>query len=169
MKRVSITGSLLATITAFAGLCVAGGTVPPRSKCDPSLSNGTIFDFQIQNAYKNASLDLESLRGKLTLIVNVATYWGRVTQYHGLNALKSTHGAEGFEVLAVPCNQFYFVRASFSAILTIVQIIVKINCLDSIFRTICLTYGAFICVLVLRDMTVVYKNVHTQSFTKRTL
>ena len=27
-------------------------------------------------------------------------------QYHGLNALQTNHGATGFQVLGVPCNQF---------------------------------------------------------------
>lgn len=83
--------------------------VLPRQKCDPLLSNHTMFDYSLDNIYQNASLDLSQLRGKLTLVVNVATYWGYVTQYHGLNALKSTHGAEGFEVVGVPCNQFHMV------------------------------------------------------------
>jgi len=30
-----------------------------------------------------------------------------VTQFHGLNALQSRHGADGLQVLGVPCNQFY--------------------------------------------------------------
>lgn len=28
-------------------------------------------------------------------------------QYHGLNALQAQHGSQGFQVLGVPCNQFY--------------------------------------------------------------
>lgn len=52
----------------------ADGDVPPRQKCDPSLSNQTIFDFSLPNVYQNGSLDLSMLRGKLTLIVNVATF-----------------------------------------------------------------------------------------------
>lgn len=87
----------------------ADGDVPPRQKCDPSLSNHTIFDFSLPNVHQNGTLDLSSLRGKVTLIVNVATYWGYVVQYHGLNALKSQHGAEGLEVIGVPCSQFYLV------------------------------------------------------------
>ena len=30
-------------------------------------------------------------------------------QYHGLNTLQTQHGADGFQVLGVPCNQFHYV------------------------------------------------------------
>lgn len=74
MRREGAVSAILSLTAAFVGVREIDGGIPPRSTCDPSLSNGTIFDFSINNVYGNASIDIASLRGKVTLIVNVATY-----------------------------------------------------------------------------------------------
>ncbi|MBB5714731.1 glutathione peroxidase [Sphingomonas aerophila] len=49
---------------------------------------------------------LDTWRGKVLLIVNTASRCGFTPQYEGLEALHREFGAQGFEVLAFPCNQF---------------------------------------------------------------
>lgn len=49
---------------------------------------------------------MESLRGKVTLVVNVASRCGLTPQYEGLQALQTALGGANFSVLGVPCNQF---------------------------------------------------------------
>ncbi|GEP05432.1 glutathione peroxidase [Methylobacterium oxalidis] len=49
---------------------------------------------------------LERYRGKVVLIVNTASRCGFTPQYEGLEALWRRHRADGFAVLAFPCNQF---------------------------------------------------------------
>ena len=50
-------------------------------------------------------MTLERYRGKLMLVVNVASQCGFTPQYRGLEALYRTH-QEHVVVLAFPCNQF---------------------------------------------------------------
>ena len=44
--------------------------------------------------------------GKVLLIVNTASKCGFTLQYTGLESLQKTYSANGFSVLAFPCNQF---------------------------------------------------------------
>ncbi|MEP9402805.1 glutathione peroxidase [Sphingomonas sp. VNH70] len=49
---------------------------------------------------------LEAWRGRLLLIVNVASKCGFTPQYAGLEALHRRYGPAGLAVLGFPCNQF---------------------------------------------------------------
>ena len=49
---------------------------------------------------------LGDYKGKVLLIVNVASQCGLTPQYAGLQQLHETYAASGFEVLGFPCNQF---------------------------------------------------------------
>ncbi len=58
-----------------------------------------------------ASLDgtpdaLAEQKGKVTLMVNVASKCGLTPQYEGLERLQKQYGDQGFTVLGLPCNQF---------------------------------------------------------------
>jgi glutathione peroxidase len=44
--------------------------------------------------------------GKVTLLVNVASFCGLTPQYEGLEALHEKYGPQGFSVIGIPCNQF---------------------------------------------------------------
>lgn len=67
----------------------------------------SIYDFEV----KTIQGSLQSLRdyqGKVLLIVNTASKCGFTPQYEGLEKLYRKYRAQGFEVLAFPCNQFGF-------------------------------------------------------------
>ena len=49
---------------------------------------------------------LDEYRGKVLLVVNVASKCGFAGQYAGLEALHKRHAAAGLAVLGFPCNQF---------------------------------------------------------------
>ena len=49
---------------------------------------------------------LAEWRGNVLLIVNTASKCGFTPQYAGLEQLQRRYGAQGFSVLAFPCNQF---------------------------------------------------------------
>jgi glutathione peroxidase len=49
---------------------------------------------------------LAPLKGRVLLIVNVASECGYTPQYEGLQAIYQKYEAKGFTVLGFPCNQF---------------------------------------------------------------
>ncbi len=52
------------------------------------------------------STTLAEYRGKVVMIVNVASKCGLTPQYEQLEELQRTYGPRGFTVLGFPCNQF---------------------------------------------------------------
>ncbi len=50
--------------------------------------------------------NLEKYQGKVTLLVNVASFCGKTPQYRGLEALHERYQARGFSVLGFPSNDF---------------------------------------------------------------
>jgi glutathione peroxidase len=65
----------------------------------------TVHDFQVK-AIDGADVPLASYRGKVLLIVNVASQCGFTPQYAGLEMLHERFGDQGLAVLGFPCNQF---------------------------------------------------------------
>ena len=51
-------------------------------------------------------VDLAKYKGKVVLIVNVASECGYTPQYKGLQALHTKFGKDGLAVLGFPCNDF---------------------------------------------------------------
>jgi glutathione peroxidase len=64
-----------------------------------------IYDFTVKDN-KGESIPLTNYQNKVLLIVNTASACGFTPQYAGLEDLYKQHKAQGFEVLAFPCNQF---------------------------------------------------------------
>jgi glutathione peroxidase len=65
----------------------------------------TIFDVDI-DALAGGSAELDRYRGRVVLVVNVASRCGMTPQYAGLQSLYDTYADRGLVVLGVPCNQF---------------------------------------------------------------
>ena len=65
----------------------------------------TAFDFEAL-ALDGTSCALEQWRGKVLLIVNVASKCGFTPQYAGLEALWREYADQGLVVLGFPCDQF---------------------------------------------------------------
>ena len=65
----------------------------------------TIYDVEVKDInLKTINMDL--YRGKILLIVNVASACGFTPQYKGLQEIYDKYKDKGFEILAFPCNQF---------------------------------------------------------------
>jgi glutathione peroxidase len=65
----------------------------------------SVHDFKAK-AIDGTERSLAQYRGKVLLIVNVASECGFTPQYAGLEALYRKYHDRGFEVLGFPCNQF---------------------------------------------------------------
>ncbi len=65
----------------------------------------SIYDFKVKTI-EGKETTLEIYKGKVMLIVNVASKCGYTPQYEGLEALYKKYKERGLIVLGFPCNQF---------------------------------------------------------------
>jgi glutathione peroxidase len=64
-----------------------------------------IFNFSVKDI-NGSDIKLSDYKGKVLLIVNVASRCGNTPQYKGLQFIYDKYKARGFEILAFPCNDF---------------------------------------------------------------
>ncbi|MCP5332066.1 MAG: glutathione peroxidase [Pseudomonadales bacterium] len=69
------------------------------------MVNQSAFDFSVRNI-EGEPVALDCYRGKVLLLVNVASRCGLTPQYADLEALYAQYRDRGLEVLGFPCNQF---------------------------------------------------------------
>lgn len=67
----------------------------------------SLYDAPV-TAIDGRATSLVEHKGKVLLIVNVASRCGFTPQYAGLEQLYETYAAQGLIVLGFPCNQFLF-------------------------------------------------------------
>eukprot|EP01018_Ginkgo_biloba_P031777 Gb_10321 [translate_table: standard] len=71
-----------------------------------NMTGNTVHDFTVKDIRGN-DVDLSAYKGKVVLIVNVASQCGLTnSNYKELNKLYEKYKDQGFEILAFPCNQF---------------------------------------------------------------
>jgi len=64
------------------------------------------YSFSAQNLAGTEQVPLCRYRGKVVMVVNVASKCGNTPQYSPLQALYEKYRDQGFFILAFPCNQF---------------------------------------------------------------
>src|SRR6267142_1016842 len=65
----------------------------------------TVFDFTL-NSIEGQATPLSSFKGKVVLLVNVASRCGFTPQYAGLEALYEKYKDRGFVIVGIPANNF---------------------------------------------------------------
>ena len=74
----------------------------PEIVVEPSID---IYDITVKDI-DGSDVSLANYKGKVLLIVNVASKCGLTPQYEALEALYLKYKDQGLEILAFPCNQF---------------------------------------------------------------
>ncbi len=102
MKHSLLVLGALALVTACG---TNAPTSAPASASDSTAMKNDVYALRTQSL-DGAPADLASYRGKVTLIVNVASACGYTPQYAGLQKLHAEFADRGFAVLGFPSNEF---------------------------------------------------------------
>jgi glutathione peroxidase len=69
-------------------------------------AKGSILDHEMETLDGKKVNLAKKYKGKVVLLVNVASKCGNTKQYKPLEALHEKYGKEGLAIVGVPCNQF---------------------------------------------------------------
>lgn len=84
-------------------IAVTAASIFGSSATMNTISN--ISDFTVKDINKK-EIKMSDYKGKVLLIVNVASKCGFTKQYDGLQEIYEKYNDQGFEVLGFPCNDF---------------------------------------------------------------
>jgi len=97
MSRILVVGLIVGMVL---GAVNCGNATEKESRKTPAA-----LDFKVKTLGGN-EVDLAKYRGKVLLVVNVASKCGLTPQYEQLQALHEKYESKGLAILAFPCNQF---------------------------------------------------------------
>ncbi|MEQ9411875.1 MAG: glutathione peroxidase [Fuerstiella sp.] len=87
------------------GLAVATGVNVLAEEAKEKEAPTSIHDFKMKSL-EGTEVDLAKYKGKVLLVVNVASRCGATPQYEQLQALNEKYKDQGLVVMGFPCNQF---------------------------------------------------------------
>jgi len=97
---------LSAAVTGFA--CSdnnPGSKIRNQKIMNTNSDTINIYDIKVKSI-SGEDISLSNYKGKVLMIVNVASKCGYTPQYEGLEAIYKKYKDKGFEILAFPCNDF---------------------------------------------------------------
>ncbi len=86
-------------------LLLAGVVAMVMTQTLAATEPSSALDFKM-NSIDGKQVDLSQYKGKVVVIVNVASKCGLTGHYTGLQALHEKYKDKGLVVLGFPCNQF---------------------------------------------------------------
>jgi len=102
LKVVSVI--LILAAVAVAGAAFRYGFIfNPTPTAAPA--ERSVYDFSMKNI-DGQDIKLDAYKGKVVMIVNVASKCGYTPQYEGLEAIYKKYKDQGFEILGFPANNF---------------------------------------------------------------
>lgn len=106
MNRKFAAGVLLAALAAGTGVFVTNaGFAAAEKKSEATSQASGPLSFVVKDI-KGEDYDLSQLKGKVVMIVNVASKCGNTPQYEALEKMYEQHKDEGLVILGFPANNF---------------------------------------------------------------
>lgn len=102
----SMNGGAGETGVGGTGVAGSGGVESGFPGCELPSAPGEFYALEAQSLEQLDPIPMCAYRGKVVLVVNVASKCGYTPQYSPLQQLFDKYKAQGFEVLGFPCSQF---------------------------------------------------------------
>jgi len=95
---------LILAVAVVVGAAYKYGFIMNPSPSEPTKEK-SMYEFTMKNI-DGQDVKLDTYKGKVVMIVNVASKCGYTPQYEGLQALYEKYGDQGFVILGFPANNF---------------------------------------------------------------
>ncbi len=96
---------MLRSLLLFVGVASLSLLTLGASQAEEDKKVTSPLDFKMKDI-DGKDLDLGQFKGKVVLMVNVASFCGYTPQYQGLQALYEKYKGDGLVVIGVPANEF---------------------------------------------------------------
>lgn len=103
MLKVVVVILILAAVAVAGAAYRYGFIFNPTPTAAPA--ERSVYDFSMKNI-DGQDIKLDAYKGKVVMIVNVASKCGYTPQYEGLEAIYKKYKDQGFEILGFPANNF---------------------------------------------------------------
>lgn len=101
---ILVVGALGLTLTACTSAAASRATAVNTTQT-PTSNASSIYDFTMKDI-DGKDVPLSNFKGKVLMVVNVATFCGNTPQYAALEKLYEDNKDKGFVVLGFPANEF---------------------------------------------------------------